>query len=134
MRYGWTLERLEWDRLIKVANGTSWFHVRLAPLYRDSAPENAGVYAICARIPFLTQRPFEVLYNVIYIGKDGSSLRRRFLEHCRVPKQEIAQAKQCFSDNLDYWYTAVDSNYIDNLEACLIECLGPTANLIRGRS
>ena len=49
MRYGWSIEIHQWDRLLMTIGGTNWKHVTLDPLYRDNVPEGPGVYAICAR-------------------------------------------------------------------------------------
>ncbi len=132
MRYGWTLEIQEWDKLLKLAAETQWSRVNLRALDRDSVPETPGVYLICVKIPKLTQRPFGKLYNVIYVGMTESSLKRRFLEHCSSFKTEALQAKQCFGEIIDYWYCTIDSVLVAELEACLIDCLGPTVNKIAG--
>ena len=132
MRHGWTLEKQQWDHLLTVVSGTSWSNTKLDQLYRDSIPEGSGVYAICCTVPDATQRLFKALYNVLYIGQ-SKSLRRRFLEHCNRPQRGVTEVKQCFGENLDYWFTEVNPDRIDELEACLIDCFGPPANRIRGR-
>jgi hypothetical protein len=68
------------------------------------------------------------------VGRDGRSLRRRFLEHCNNPKPQIRDAHACFSSRMHYWYTATDEQSAMLLEAQLIDCLGPPANLVRGCS
>lgn len=135
MRHGWTLKQHEWDCLLPVIRGTQWSKTWLHPLYQDSIPECLGVYAICAtpRIRNLDQDLFNSLYNVIYIGKvDKGTLHRRFLQHCNQPKPDIVMAKRCFGNNLEYWYTEVDLDRINELEARLIGCFGPPANRISG--
>ena len=133
MRHGWTLEKQEWDLLPQVVDGTRWSKTRLAQLYRDHVPKHSGVYIICVKIPHFNQSPFKSLYNVIYVGKaDRGTLHDRFLYHCNNPKQEIMMARQCFGDNLEYWFTEVSPDQVAELEARLIDCFGPPANRIRG--
>ena len=133
MRHGWTLEKQEWDILPQIIEGTSWSKTRLAQLYRDQVPKSSGVYIICVKIPRFNQSPFKSLYNVIYVGKaDRGTLYDRFLYHCNNPKPELVLARQCFGDNLEYWFTEVSTNKASELEARLIDCFGPPANRIRG--
>ena len=133
MKHGWALEKQEWDHLFKVVSETLWSKIQLNQLYRDSIPKSPGVYAICGRIPNFNQCLFKDLYNILYAGQ-SNSLYRRFLEHCNQPKREIEMARQCFGDSLEYWYTVVDPDRIDELETRLIECFGPPANRIQGRT
>lgn len=132
MEYGWTLKFEQWKLLIKVAAGTQWKKTRLRELFCDDVPVKPGVYAICSTLQCLPFKPFSKLYNVIYVGKEGVSLNRRFLEHCRNPKSELVDAKNCYGGNLDFWYTVIESQKVGRLEALLIECLGPKGNRIRG--
>ena len=131
MRHGWTLEKQEWDHLRKIVSATRWSKTHLDQLSRDSVPEKSGVYAICAKLTDFDQSLFKALYEIVYVGK-SRSLRRRFLEHCRSPRRGIKEVTQCFGDNLEYWYTEVNPDRIDELEARLIECFGPPANRISG--
>ena len=131
MRHGWTLEKQEWDHLRRVVSKTCWSKTQLDQSCRDSVPKKSGVYAICAKLTDFKQSLFKALYEIIYVGK-SRSLNRRFLEHCRRPERGVKQAKQCFGDNLEYWYTEVNPDRIDELEARLIECFGPPANRISG--
>ena len=130
MRYGWTLEKQEWLQL-SVISRTDWSKTKFNSLYRENVPESSGVYAICSTPPDFTQLLIKTLYNIIYVGK-SKSLRRRFLEHCNRPKLEIEMAQHCFGDSLEYWFTEVSLEEIDELEARLIDCFGPPANLVRG--
>ena len=133
MQNGWTLERKKWDCLLSVVTQTRWLKIRLVSLERDSVPEGRGVYAICVKLKTMnfTQNPFKALYEIIYVGQ-SNSLRRRFVEHCDYPKRGVEKAKKCFGDNLEYWYTEVDLDCIDELETRLIGCFGPPANRISG--
>lgn len=133
MRYGWTLKKQEWDLLPQVVKGTNWSKIKLGQLYRDRVPRRSGVYVICVKISHFNQQLFQSLYNVIYVGKAAKgTLHDRFLFHCNSPKQEIVMARQCFGDNLEYWFTEVSPNQVAELEARLIDCFGPPANRIRG--
>ena len=133
MRYGWTLQKEEWDLLPQVIEGTRWSKTKLGQLYRDRVPKRSGVYVICVKIPRFNQRLFKTLYNVIYVGKaDKGNLHDRFLYHCNNPKPELVMARQCFGNNLEYWFTEVSPDQASELEARLIDCFGPPANRIRG--
>lgn len=137
MRHGWTLEKQNWNRLISIIRGTQWSKTQLDPLYRDSVPDSLGVYVICVtpRMSHNNHGLLNTLYNVIYVGKvDKGTLHRRFLQHCNQPKADIVKAKRCFGNKLEYWYTEVALEQINDLEARLIDCFGPPANRIRGIS
>jgi hypothetical protein len=131
MRYGWSLDREHWQILITNAGAITWNRVHLRDLDRDSIPDRPGIYLICAKVKGLTQGVFNELYNVIYAGQEGVSLRRRFLEHCRIPKLELRNAQQCYVYPFDYWYSVVEVEHLDKIEGSLIDCLGPPANLVR---
>ena len=134
MQHGWTLNKQKWDYLLPVVSGTHWSKTQLNQLNRDSIPETSGVYAICVKLDIrdFNQCLFRVLYEIIYVGKSAVSLHNRFLKHCRRPERGIKQAKECFGDNFEYWYTEVNPDRVAELEARLIECFGPPANRIRG--
>ena len=133
MRYGWTLEKQVWDTLLQTIEGTRWRSIKLNQLYRDSVPKCSGVYIICVKTPDYNHKPFLSLYNIIYVGKaDRGTLHNRFLNHCNTPKPELVQARQCFGDTLEYWFTEVEPGEVSELEARLIDCFGPPANLRRG--
>ena len=133
MQNGWTLEKEKWNCLLSVVTGTRWLKTRLVSHEQDSVPPRRGVYAICVKLKTLnfTQDPFKALYEIIYVGK-SKSLRRRFKEHCDHAQRGVEMAKKCFGDNLEYWYTEVDLDCIDQLETRLIGCFGPPANRISG--
>lgn len=133
MRYGWTLKATDWHKLAEITSGTTWGHTALDSLYRDTVPDEPGVYAICARAGTATDGLLCCLYDAVYIGKAELSLRRRFLEHCTKPKAELAQAAECFRLPMDFWFTEADADIVAELESRLIDCLGPVANCIRGR-
>jgi hypothetical protein len=131
MRYGWSLDKEQWQTLIRTTATITWSRVHLRDLDRDSIPERPGVYVICAKVKGFGQGVFSELYNVIYAGQDGVSLRRRFLEHCGKPKVELRSAQNCYIYPLEYWYSVVEVEQLDEIEGALIDCLGPPANLVR---
>jgi len=129
MRHGWTLETQKWDDLLISISRTYWSKVPFNQLYQDFVPETPGVYTICARLRGFNQNLFTVLYEIIYVGMSKDSLRTRFLAHCLRPERGVKQARQCFGDGLEYWFTEVNPDQVRELEAHLIECFGPPANL-----
>ena len=131
MRYGWTLEKQNWENLLTVLSGTSWAHTNLDELYQDSVPEGPGVYAICLKLGTMNfnQIPFKNLYEIIYVGMSESSVREQFLRHCNRHQRGVRKAKECFGNNLEYWYTEVNRDQVRELEAYLQVCFGPPANL-----
>ena len=131
MRNGWTLEKQNWEDLLKVTSSTHWAHTKLDTLYQNSVPEAPGVYAICLKLKTMNfnQPPFKDLYEIIYVGRSMASVRSRFLKHCSSPQRGVRDAKECFGDNLEYWYTEVNPAQVRELEARLIQCFGPPANL-----
>ncbi len=131
MRYSWTLEKQNWDNLLELISGTCWLRTKLDILYQDDVPDGPGVYVICLKLRTMNfnQYPFKDLYEIIYVGRSEHSVRARFLRHCSSPKRGVKEAKECFSDNLEYWYTEINRNQVRELEAHLIGCFGPPANL-----
>ena len=131
MRNGWTLEKQNWEDLLKVISDTHWSHTKLDTLYQNKVPERPGVYAICLKLKTMdfNQRPFRDLYEVIYVGRSETSVRSRFVKHSSSPVRGVRDAKECFGDNLEYWYTEVNRDQVRELEARLIQCFGPPANL-----
>ena len=131
MRNGWTLEKQNWDDLLIVLTGTKWSRTKLDTLYKNRIPNRPGVYAICLNLGAMgfTQRPFKDIYEVIYVGRSESSVRTRFVSHCNKPVRGVREAKECFGNNLEYWYTEVDQDKIREIEARIIQCFGPPANL-----
>lgn len=131
MRYGWQLEGVLWDHLAAGCESTRWTRTYLEDMYRQNVPATPGVYLICASAQdglVFTESPervFQVLYNAIYVGQ-SNNLRRRFAQHVRG-YGNVPRARTIFR-RLDYWYTGVTSEKLDELEQCLINALGPTAN------
>lgn len=128
MRYGWTLDRYEWTEFYQYLSRKKWQQTLLDSIYKDSVPICAGVYMICVKIPDVSLNPFQKMYNVVYVGKSTTSLRSRFLKHCKPDNEELSKAKKCFKNKFDYWFLIDDSKNVHNLEAILIQCFGPIAN------
>lgn len=131
MRKGWTLEKQNWNDLLTVLTGTNWARTKLDILYKNRIPERPGVYVICLNLGTMnfTQRPFKDIYEIIYVGRSESSVQSRFVSHCNKPLRGVREAKDCFGNNLEFWYTEVDYNKIREIEARIIQCFGPPANL-----
>ena len=132
MRYGWTLNKRDWDSLFVSSAGIEWKRTNLNTLYQGVVPNMSGVYIICTK-PKLNKKPFSVIYNVIYAGYEGVSLKRRFLEHCKTKNEELKKARSCFGYDMDYWFTIVSPDIARSLESYLIECFGPPVNRVRGK-
>lgn len=140
MRYGWSIEREPWVKLSNLRIGSKrWRSVQFAEGDSNSVPAVAGVYALCTPPPGTNRRNrrpspndlFGLLFSAIYIGQT-TDLRRRFVQHCRQPKQEIRQIRQVFSESLEFWFCRMKSNEIEAAEMQMIDCFGPTGNLQRG--
>ena len=135
MQHGWTLEKHRWDDLLNAISGIHWSKTKLDILYQNNVPECPGVYAICLKLRTINfnQRPFKDLYEIIYVGRSEWSVRSRFLSHCHKPERRVREAKECFGENLEYWYAEVNQDQVRELEARLIDCFGPPANIRQER-
>jgi hypothetical protein len=132
VRYGWSLSTDDWERYQNAEPGVhpmTWRRVCLRDLDQDSVPLGPGIYVICVRPSTKYPLILHDLYDAVYVGK-ALSLRKRFIQHCGVSSSEIERAKVCFRTPLDYWYLETDQ--IDTLESLLIQCLGPSGNVIAG--
>lgn len=136
MNYGWQYDSKMWAKVpSEIAKSRSWRAVSFSETEATAVPsEKPGIYLLCTspvgRI--LHERPmkndlFSRLLSPIYIGKTRN-LRRRFLEHCRRPNNEISAARNCFQGSMLFWFHLRDRHCIDQDEAILIQCFGPTAN------
>lgn len=106
-------------------------------MYRDSLPERAGVYAICAPPPSPESNLPLGLMNVLYVG-ESENLRRRFVEHSKTSDGRLAAAKRCYADSLQFWWSEIvghpeqelsDKERIVQVEAALLRAFGPPINL-----
>lgn len=139
MRYGWSIERSDWDSAPKeVLRTDRWRSVRLNSLERNRVPELPGVYLFCSSPPGRSRSMrlqdtdlFGLLYNVLYVGK-ATNLRHRFLSHCGSPAEDIRKIRTCFPEGLEFWFVSLNRDEIGNLESTLILCFGPPANRVSG--
>ena len=135
MEKGWSLEKVKWSKLpTKLVKEKAWSHVEFNMVAAKVIPAKPGIYFACAA-PMGRRRSevqsgndlFGWLYNVIYIGISGN-LRQRFQDHCNQPKDEIRMARQCFTNNLEFWFTTkLELDEINPLEKQFQECFGPPA-------
>jgi len=139
MEYGWSLDKSTWNKIpAAVAKGHRWRAVHLTVGNHRTVPQVSGIYVVCAAppgrrapLPAGAHDLFRFLYSAIYVGR-SDDLRRRFVEHCNSPKEELAQSQECFDSRLDFWFIREPSDTIAALESVLIACLGPQANRISG--
>ena len=133
MNHGWSLQIDRWRRVREDCNRFSpWRTTPFLLVNSARVPSSSGVYALCApsNRPTAPRHLLDAIYSPIYIGR-SDDLRRRFIEHIRRPQPLIDEAVRTFS-GLDYWYCVVDEHQTASFEAQLIDCLGPSANRIRG--
>lgn len=134
MNRGWSLERGDWKGLEKTLKGTDiWRSVLLTPNDQVMVPARPGVYAICAPPPNAVgpnrNTVFHSLASPIYIGKSESSIKSRFLAHCRANDRQLLKAKRCYySVQMRFWFVELHVNVIRQAEAWLIRCFGPPVN------
>jgi hypothetical protein len=140
MRYGWSLNRKDWNALpASVTQSERWRRVQLAVGDKAAVPTGCGVYVVCAsppgwrfELPILTTHNlFRLLYTALYVGK-SDDLRRRFTEHCKRPKSELIASRQLCESRLDFWFLSLPADQILAVEADLINCLGPVGNRVSG--
>ena len=139
MRYGWSLAKSEWGELpTELVNAAVWQFVQLNILEIDAVPQHAGLYVVCSLAPgrrrIATPHPndlFSWLYAALYVGV-SDNLQQRFRRHCNRPDEPMTRCMECFGESLDFWFVSLDASVIRNAEARLIDCLGPSANRIRG--
>lgn len=131
MEYGWSLDKIDWDRfseVCKVVGAGDWRKVVLDKRYSHGVPDDsAGVYMICTRPSEAYAGLFSDLYSALYIGK-ATVLRDRFMHHCKTPKERLGEAKTLFNHKLDFWYRKARLEDINVLEGALIDCLRPSVN------
>ena len=132
MRYGWVDVREEWDRLEAICPDLKWRKVLLSSNHKSSVTDKAGIYIIAAPPPGEAKRlAGGKLYNAVYIGQ-ATNIATRFSDHCVRPSPAVARIKRCWKGRLDFWFSIVDEERLDEVEALMIDCFGPTANLQSG--
>ena len=137
MRYGWSLDRGDWERLhlaLEAGASGTWHRVKELSLPLElMVPTKSGVYLLCARPASLVEGMLDQLYNVVYVGQ-AQNLRARFIQHCKSPSPDVARAKGLFgASHIEYWFLQVGIEHLDDAERELIFCLGPSANRVAGR-
>lgn len=134
MNNGWSIDIEDWRDLEQVIrNSETWGYVLLTPNDQAMVPEGPGVYAICAPPPNATDpnrsTVFHSLASPLYIGRSESSIKARFLVHCRTPSPQLRKAKSCYSRvTLSFWFIELPINIVRDAEAQMIKCFGPPAN------
>lgn len=125
LRYGWSLREADWRRAEVLLNDRQWARRRLRSMDAPSIPRTPGVYVILGSFQSASLKKFR---NVLYVGK-ASALRSRFETHEKNPAARLRQAKTCFGPSpLEFWYVETALEEISDLEAALIEVLGPPVN------
>lgn len=134
MRMGWSIEQGDWEGLEKTLKGSDfWRSVLLTPNEQVMVPARPGVYAICAPPPNAAgpkgDTVFHNLASPLYIGKSESSIKSRFLVHCRANDSQLLRAKRCYYRvQLRFWFVELNVSVIREAEAWLIRCFGPPVN------
>ena len=139
MQHGWSVDRATWDRLPAwLVTTDQWRSVGFSILDANSVPTAPGVYALCSSPPGRNVAGgvspydlFSILYTALYIGRTNN-LRVRFQQHCQNPSPDVGRTRQTFGDSLEFWFCRISGGELATIEAYLIDCLGPSANQIRG--
>ena len=136
MNKGWSINHLDWKALTQALPMESiWTSVLLTPNDQSMVPERPGVYAICVRPPNATESDqrtmFQSLASPLYVGRSESSIKARFLVHCKSNDPKLRMAKRCYHE-LRFWFVEMSPSTVKDVEAWLINCFGPPANKISG--
>lgn len=134
MDKGWSIIREDWEALEQaVPPGEQWNEVLLTLNDQAVVPARPGVYAICAPPPITASLNrgafFFSLWSPLYIGRSETSIKGRFVKHCRTDDPDLQKAKQCFEKvQLKFWFIELPINAVKDAEARLIKCFGPPVN------
>ena len=134
MDNGWSINPEDWKSLDQVIrNYKTWTSVLLTPNDQSVVPAGPGVYAICAPPPNAGGQGggtmFHSLASPLYIGSSESSIKARFLTHCRTPSSQLRRAKNCYHRvPLSFWFIELPVSVVREAEAQLIRCFGPPVN------
>ena len=140
VKKGWTLEKSLWEKIPKNLrrDGKKWRSVLFNSLEASVVPPKPGIYLLCSSPPdrsrllkISSRDLFGLLYTPIYIGRT-ENLQRRFKNHTKTPPPDIKQARECFTNNIYFWWTELDKSLIVDVERDFIDCLGPPANKKEG--
>ena len=134
---GWSIRYEDWESLDQaMQTATLWKSALLTSNDQSLIPERPGVYAICARPPNVVGpgpiTMFHSLASPLYVGRSESSIRSRFLDHCKSANTQLRKAKHCYGGQLRFWFIEMPSSSVKNAEAWLIKCFGPPVNKVAG--
>ena len=137
----WTPNRLAWEKLAgtfpEYIRENKWTRVPFHQNHKNTVKIDSGVYIICAYSPlrkYAAQNQqkllFDQLYIPMYVG--SGNLRQRFSQHSGDKPQNIRirEIRQCFNENLDYWFCVIDKSLAKKFEDALERCFNPYANLM----
>jgi excinuclease UvrABC nuclease subunit len=127
MRYGWSLDEIDWVNLQRLLTDTKWNRAYLETVFKDRIPNESGIYIICSNTVSMGNLGPAVssLNNAIYVGQ-STNLKNRFTDHVNG-YGNVVKAKLIFR-RLEYWWTLVDSEKLNLYEQVLVNALGPSAN------
>jgi len=140
IRYGWSLDNIEWERLQNFPLDAAWKRVPFTPLAFNDIADKPGVYMVTARVPGTgqwnvpeKQNPIRSALSPLYIGMSRTSMRDRFRSHHNEPTWRMEQAKGCFKNaDLEYWFLTLDPDQVAPVEKVLITAFGPPVNSRNG--
>jgi len=135
LRRGWSLNIQDWRELAVLLTGTKWNSVPFDETARVLVPQKPGVYMIVAKSPVIRLDHFNSLRTPLYIGRSKSSLRTRFSQHIKIPQERVRSIHEfCPLIAVQFLFTLVSRSEVCTLESLLIDCYGPSANIIRGKA
>ena len=106
---GWSLQVEDWKQIKTALDGSEWKRTWLDSLFRDSVPDEPGVYILLADENALSDTycfPRGVS-GILYVGR-SSNLRNRFRQHAGTqrPNLQIQRFARIFG-KLRFVYTRV---------------------------
>jgi hypothetical protein len=127
MRYGWSLDPIDWQNLQFLMSETKWSRVYLERQYKDKVPNKSGVYIISGKTSSLGNMGDAInsFNNAVYVGQ-SVNLKNRFQDHI-TGYGSVVKAKVTFR-RLDYWWTELAREDLIKFEQALVNALGPSAN------
>lgn len=134
MDKGWSINREDWEALEQaLLRRETWSSVLLTQNDESLVPERPGVYAICARPPNAIGQNRKTLFHCLatplYIGRSESSIKSRFLDHCKTSNPQLRRARRCYRRvQLSFWFIELPVSTVKDTEARLIKCFGPPVN------
>jgi len=133
LRNGWSLDISDWRYLAEMLARKRWDKVPFDKSAQVQVPSLPGVYLIVAQSPCLTIPPCNSFSTPLYAGKSGTSVKNRFTHHIKSPEVRVKLIHELMpSANIWFYFTLTDKSKVSALESILIECYGPSANVIKG--